>query len=58
MDEAESLCDHIAIIDKGKFIATGTAKELKAQISMQDKQVTLEDVFIELTGKDLAEDVE
>ncbi len=58
MDEAESLCDHIAIIDKGKFIATGTVKELKAQISMQDKQVTLEDVFIELTGKDLAEDVE
>ena len=58
MDEAESLCDHIAIIDKGKFIATGTAKELKAQINMQDKQVTLEDVFIELTGKDLAEDVE
>lgn len=58
MDEAESLCDHIAIIDKGKFIATGTAKELKAQISTQDKQATLEDVFIELTGKDLAEDVE
>ena len=58
MDEAETLCDHIAIIDKGKFIATGTAKELKAQISTQDKQVTLEDVFIELTGKDLAEDVD
>ena len=58
MDEAETLCDHIAIIDKGQFIATGTAKELKAQISTQDKQVTLEDVFIELTGKDLAEDLE
>lgn len=58
MDEAESLCDHIAIIDKGKFIAAGTAKELKAQISTQDKRVTLEDVFIELTGKDLEEDVE
>ena len=58
MDEAETLCDHIAIIDKGKFIATGTAKELKARISTEDKQVTLEDVFIELTGKDLAEDVE
>ena len=27
MDEAETLCDHIAIIDKGKFIATGTAEE-------------------------------
>lgn len=58
MDEAETLCDHIAIIDKGKFIATGTAEELKARISTEDKQVTLEDVFIELTGKDLAEDVE
>ena len=58
MDEAESLCNQIAIIDKGKFIATGTAKELKAQISTQGEQVSLEDVFIELTGKDLTEDVQ
>ena len=58
MDEAESLCDYIAIIDNGRFITTGTAQELKAQISTQDERVTLEDVFIELTGKDLAEDVE
>ena len=58
MVEAETLCDHIAIIDNGEFIATGTPKELKAQVSTQGDQVTLEDVFIELTGKDLAEDVE
>ncbi|MDE0299826.1 MAG: ABC transporter ATP-binding protein [Candidatus Poribacteria bacterium] len=58
MVEAETLCDHIAIIDNGKFIATGTPKELKAQVSTQGDQVTLEDVFIELTGTDLAEDVE
>ena len=58
MDEAETLCDYIAIIDNGEFIATGTPKELKAQVSTQGDQVTLEDVFIELTGKDLAEDVE
>ena len=58
MVEAESLCDHIAIIDDGKFIATGTPKELIEQVSTQGDQVTLEDVFIELTGKDLAEDVE
>ena len=58
MVEAETLCDHIAIIDNGEFIATGTPKELKAQVSTQGDQLTLEDVFIELTGKDLAEDVE
>ncbi len=58
MDEAETLCDHISIIDNGEFIATGTPKELKAQVSTQGDQVTLEDVFIELTGKDLTEDVE
>ena len=58
MVEAETLCDHISIIDNGKFIATGTPKELIAQISTQGDKVTLEDVFIELTGKDLTEDVE
>jgi ABC-2 type transport system ATP-binding protein len=32
MDEADSLCDRLAIIDHGKIISQGTPKELKASI--------------------------
>ncbi len=58
MDEAERLCDKIAIIDNGKFIAEGAPKELKARIGTRNEHVTLEEVFIQLTGKDLTEDEE
>lgn len=54
MAEAERLCDRIAIIDNGKFIAEGTVKELIARAPPQNNApVTLEDVFIALTGKDI-----
>ena len=57
MAEAERLCDRIAIIDDGKFIAEGTVKELIAKVPPQNNTpVTLEDVFIALTGKDLEEE--
>lgn len=36
MEEAERLCDSIAIIDHGKIIATGTVAELKAQLGARD----------------------
>ena len=52
MTEAEKLCDQIAIIDNGKIIAEGTVKELKLLVSQP--KATLEDVFIQLTGKDLS----
>ncbi len=56
MTEAERLCDRIAIIDNGKFIAEGTVKELIAKVPPKtDAPVTLEDVFIALTGRDLEE---
>ena len=54
MVEAEKLCDQIAIIDNGKIICEGTVKELKLLISQTE--VTLEDVFIQLTGKTLSEE--
>lgn len=57
MAEAERLCDRLAIIDNGKFIAEGTVKELIAKAPPQnDTPATLEDVFIALTGKDLEEE--
>lgn len=36
MDEADSLCDRVAIIDRGKIIAMGSPNELKAQIPGND----------------------
>jgi ABC-2 type transport system ATP-binding protein len=32
IEEADALCDHVAVIDKGKFVATGSPSELKARI--------------------------
>jgi ABC-2 type transport system ATP-binding protein len=52
MEEADRLCDRIAIIDGGKIIALGTPYELKNQIGSPEK-VTLEDVFLQLTGRSL-----
>jgi len=62
MDEAEILCDRIAIMDNGKIVAIDTPKNLIKQLlarGFKKKQVVeqanLEDVFIDLTGKDLRE---
>lgn len=46
MDEAERLCDNIAIIVKGRIVASGTPAALKAQTGKH----TLEDAFVELVG--------
>jgi ABC-2 type transport system ATP-binding protein len=32
IEEADALCDHVAIIDHGKFVAQGTPDELKARV--------------------------
>ncbi|MBQ6313523.1 ABC transporter ATP-binding protein [Candidatus Saccharibacteria bacterium] len=56
MEEVEILCDRIIILDKGKIIASGTAEELKKLVGKKQKVVigpTLNDVFLELTGKEL-----
>lgn len=60
MDEAEVLCDRIAIMDRGNIIALDTPKNLiKALLGRGFKkkttveQANLEDVFIDLTGKEL-----
>ncbi len=58
MDEADKLCRRIAIIDRGKFIELGTAAELKAKVADKHENPTLEDVFLDLTGKQLLKDDE
>lgn len=52
MDEAEKLCQRMAIIEDGSFVALDTPQNLKAQLTRKNGHaVTLEDVFLELTGK-------
>ncbi len=41
MEEVESICNRIAIMDKGKIIASGTKNELKSMISLGEK-ITVE----------------
>jgi ABC-2 type transport system ATP-binding protein len=62
MDEAEYLCDRVAIIDSGKIVALaspdGLIDELVAtgfERPKEVKQANLEDVFISLTGHSLRE---
>ncbi len=54
MQEADVLCDRIAIIDDGRIVALDTPEALKARVGKANgHDVTLEDVFMELTGKTL-----
>lgn len=62
MDEAETLCNRIAIMDNGKIIALDTPANLVKQLLSQGfkkkrvvEQANLEDVFMNLTGKGLRE---
>lgn len=52
MEEADRLCNRIAIMDAGQIIALDTPYQLKSQIGSPEK-VTLEDVFLKLTGRSL-----
>lgn len=53
MQEADRLCDRVAIIDHGRFVAMDTPGNLKSQVSANGEDVTLEEVFFALTGKNL-----
>ncbi|HMS24049.1 MAG TPA: ATP-binding cassette domain-containing protein, partial [Candidatus Saccharibacteria bacterium] len=62
MEEAERLCDRVAIMDNGKIIALDSPANLVQQLlkrgfkkAQKVEQADLEDVFIDLTGKDLRE---
>lgn len=63
MDEAEYLCDRVAIMDLGKIIALQSPDQLIDNLvasgferPKETKSASLEDVFINLTGKDFRED--
>jgi len=63
LDEAEVLCDRVAIMDAGKIIALGTPRDLIGALLARgfskptiQQQANLEDVFLDLTGHELRED--
>ncbi|MBN1310217.1 MAG: ATP-binding cassette domain-containing protein [Anaerolineae bacterium] len=59
MTEAETLCDRIAIMDQGSIVAMNTPEKLCTMVpSPNGHKPTLEDVFLELTGKSLVADEE
>jgi ABC-2 type transport system ATP-binding protein len=51
MEEAESLCDHIIIMDEGKILKEGRLEDL-----LDEQSRNLDELFINLTGKTLSED--
>ena len=60
LDEAELLCDRVAIMDSGKIVALDTPHNLIKQLlsrgfkkAQKVEQANLDDVFIDLTGKAL-----
>jgi len=54
MDEADKLCNRIAIVDHGKLVALDTPANLKASVpSATPEKTTLDDVFVHYTGRDL-----
>jgi ABC-2 type transport system ATP-binding protein len=59
MDEAEVLCDRVAIVDHGRIIALDTPKALVTALGAPRvvvHQGTLEDVFMSLTGRHLRDE--
>jgi ABC-2 type transport system ATP-binding protein len=54
LEEADQLCDRLAIIDGGLIVRAGTPEELKAELRDRlglDADPTLDDVFLDATGR-------
>ena len=57
LQEAEAVCDRVILIDQGRVLAEGTPAEL-ARLHGGRAGASLEDAFMQLTGKRLEEDIE
>ncbi|MFN0030506.1 MAG: ABC transporter ATP-binding protein [Acidimicrobiales bacterium] len=54
LEEADQLCDRLAIIDAGRIVREGTPTELKAELRQRrswDRDPTLDEVFLDATGR-------
>ena len=64
MEEAERLCDRVAIVDHGQVIALGSPRDLIDSVDLshlpppepRKTSATLEDVFVSLTGRTLRDE--
>jgi len=52
MEEADRLCERVAIVDRGRIVVEGTPRQLKRTLGAPDA-VTLEDVYLHTTGRTL-----
>jgi ABC-2 type transport system ATP-binding protein len=53
LEEADRLCERVAIIDGGAIVATGAPVDLKAALEHEVARPTLDDVFLHVTGRRL-----
>ena len=54
LEEADQLCDRLAIIDDGRIVREGTPRQLKDDLRARrsgDEEPTLDDVFLDATGR-------
>src|SRR5947209_16996619 len=50
MEVVERLCTRVGIINQGKLVAEGTLQELRERASGEDKDATMEDIFLNVIG--------
>jgi ABC-2 type transport system ATP-binding protein len=58
LDEADRLCERIAVLDNGRAVVQDTPEGLKRLVAAQGLPATLHAVFMTYTGRSLDEDVE
>ncbi len=58
MEEADALCDRVALMHRGVLRAVGTTAKLKAEVSKVSPGATLEDVFRHYAASDLSDQTE
>jgi ABC-2 type transport system ATP-binding protein len=54
LEEADQLCDRLAIIADGRIVREGTPERLKAELRERlglAREATLDDVFLDATGR-------
>jgi len=58
MDEAAALCDRVLMMDEGRVLADGSPEELGRKYATEKGPASLDDVFMQLSGKQFAKEEE